>query len=142
MKSLPILFIFFVIYLSGCGDSDSHDNNTSSSSISAVASSSSNSISSEMSSAAGSSDQSSSISASQSSSTGNSSSVDNTGNALNSLGYYGEGVYLGDEPILGTWKEGINGSENGATESFYYDGTGFVQGTYLSFEHHFTYGVD
>lgn len=130
MKSLPILLMtLFVVYFSGCGDSDSRDNNTSSSSISAAASSSSHSNSSEMSS-------------SIRSSTGNLSSVDNTGNALNSLGYYGKGVYLGDEPILGKWKEGTNGSENGSTKFFYHDGTGFVQGTYLSFEHHFTYGVD
>lgn len=129
----------FVVYFSGCGDSDNNGNNTSSSSISSIDSSTN---SSEMSSATSSSDQNSSISSSQSSSTGNSSSVDNTGNALNSLGYYGEGVYLGSEPILGKWEMGIkDGGSPSGYFNFYYDGTGLLDSTNLS-GYGYTYGIN
>ncbi len=79
---------------------------------------------------------------SSSSSNSSSSSVSNLGNPMNTWGYYGEGVMLGSEPIVGNWIiTYTNGNQD--TFSFYDDGTG-EHGYYgdISFGGGTDYGVN
>ena len=79
----------------GCSNSSDDDNKTvtnSSSSLLAISSAQNSSSSSLV-----------SVVSSDSSSSSSSSQISNLGNSLNTLGYYGENVYLGDTLIVGSW---------------------------------------
>ena len=65
----------------------------------------------------------------------------NLGNPINSLGYYGSNVYLGNEKIVGNWrlyKDHIPWTDY----TFLEDGTGTESGLQFSYGHDVNYGVD
>lgn len=70
-----------------------------------------------------------------------SSSVSNLGNSMNTWGYYGENVMLGDEPVSGDWT--ISYGNGYILYRFRDDGTGFRSANiFISIGHEFTFGVD
>ncbi len=77
--------------------------------------------------------------------------VNNEGNPVSLLGYYGDNVYLGDQKIVGTWRT-RSIDENGSVAKpsdidsifwFYSDGTGEYKENQISSggPRYFTYGL-